>query len=647
MPTPPNTPTSPTKTSRTFARLPYEDATLPPVPEAHIGSGGVSNHALATDNVAGFMSPEEKIKLAAIDENAQYLANTDSLNEGSTNRYFTTNRVLNSILTGFSVVTAAAITAGDTVLEAFKKIQAQLETKVDKVTGKGLSDRNFTQAEKDQLAGLDYALASKSNTNHDHNTDELIEGSSNFWFTRTRVMNAILTGYAPTVSTAILESDTLIEAIQKLEQQNNTKESKISGKGLSTNDFTNALYDKLGAIETGATANQTNAYLQSRSNHTGLQAISTISGLQTALDSKPTITLVSGVIPAVYLPSFVDDFIEYADLAAFPVFGESGKMYLAIDTGKTYRWTGSVYGEINGSPGSTDAVVEGVTNLYHTAARVLATLLSGLSTATSTVITSADTVLTALGKLQAQIALRATLASPSLTGIPLAPTAAVATSTTQIATTAFTQAAINAFGVGVTSNPLIADFDLATNTGFYRGTSATLNAPTASTYNLISSQLSSASVFQLASVSTANTPRVYARSSASATFTAWAELAQSGSSGKLSFIPAANIGGSISQGSSKSTSVTLSKATGQITTHAASLAAGATVFFTLNNSVIAANDLVIVNRKSGGTDGVYRVWCDAVAGAGGSCVICIQNTSGGALAEALVLQFGLVACTTT
>ena len=52
---------------------------------------------------------------------------------------------------------------------------------------------------------------------------------------------------------------------------------------------------------------------------------------------------------------------------------------------------------------NTDSLTEGATNLYHTAARVLATALSGLSLATGGAITSADTVLVAFGKLQKQI----------------------------------------------------------------------------------------------------------------------------------------------------------------------------------------------------------------------------------------------------
>jgi hypothetical protein len=43
---------------------------------------------------------------------------------------------------------------------------------------------------------------------------------------------------------------------------------------------------KLAGIATGATANDTDANLKNRANHTGSQAISTVTGLQTALDSK-------------------------------------------------------------------------------------------------------------------------------------------------------------------------------------------------------------------------------------------------------------------------------------------------------------------------------------------------------------------------
>lgn len=74
-------------------------------------------------------------------------------------------------------------------------------------------------------------------------------------------------------------------------------------------------------------------------------------------------------IPSTYLPSYVDDVEEYADLASFPVTGETGKIYIALDTNRQYRWSGSTYIEIVASPGTTDEVPEGVTNLYFTDAR--------------------------------------------------------------------------------------------------------------------------------------------------------------------------------------------------------------------------------------------------------------------------------------
>lgn len=83
-------------------------------------------------------------------------------------------------------------------------------------------------------------------------------------------------------------------------------------------------------------------------------------------------TLVAGVIPSSQLPSYVDDVLEFSNLAAFPTTGESGKIYIALDTNRQYRWTGSTYVQLIASPGTTDNVVEGSTNLYFTAARAAA-----------------------------------------------------------------------------------------------------------------------------------------------------------------------------------------------------------------------------------------------------------------------------------
>lgn len=59
--------------------------------------------------------------------------------------------------------------------------------------------------------------------------------------------------------------------------------------------------------------------------------------------------LVGGKVPSAQLPAYVDDVLEYANLAAFPATGESGKIYVALNTNLTYRWSGTAYVEISKS----------------------------------------------------------------------------------------------------------------------------------------------------------------------------------------------------------------------------------------------------------------------------------------------------------
>ena len=112
---------------------------------------------------------------------------------------------------------------------------------------------------------------------------------------------------------------------------------------------------------------------QINASHIPSLSISKITGLQAALNSKlesitkamvegvltGTITshnhdgryapLSGGLVPSQYLPSYVDDVVEYASLSAFPASGEGGKIYVALDTNLTYRWGGTSYVEISPS----------------------------------------------------------------------------------------------------------------------------------------------------------------------------------------------------------------------------------------------------------------------------------------------------------
>ena len=58
-------------------------------------------------------------------------------------------------------------------------------------------------------------------------------------------------------------------------------------------------------------------------------------------------------ISSTYLPSYIDDVLEYANLAAFPATGTAGLIYVTVDTNKTYRWSGSAYVEISASSPGT------------------------------------------------------------------------------------------------------------------------------------------------------------------------------------------------------------------------------------------------------------------------------------------------------
>ena len=101
--------------------------------------------------------------------------------------------------------------------------------------------------------------------------------------------------------------------------------------------------------------------------------------------------------------------------------------------------------------------------------------------------------------------------------------------------------------------------------------------------------------------------------------------------------------GTVTQATSKSTAVTLNKSAGVITMNNASLATATNATFTLNNSLISANDTVILTISGGQTTpGSYNVFANSLAA--GSVSITLRNISGGSLSEAVVINFALIHC---
>jgi hypothetical protein len=100
--------------------------------------------------------------------------------------------------------------------------------------------------------------------------------------------------------------------------------------------------------------------------------------------------------------------------------------------------------------------------------------------------------------------------------------------------------------------------------------------------------------------------------------------------------------GTVTQATSKSTAVTLNKPAGHITMNNASLGATTNVTFTLNNSYISANDILILNVAAGATAGAYNCWVSGLSA--GSASITVRNISASPLSEAVVINFALIHC---
>jgi hypothetical protein len=199
------------------------------------------------------------------------------------------------------------------------------------------------------------------------------------------------------------------------------KVDKVTGKGLSTNDYTSAEQTKLAGIATGATANSSDATLLARANHTGTQTASTISDF-----SSTARGLFSGTGSISYnsttgvfsytAPTAVSAFTNDAGyLVSSDISGKADKASItgATKTKITYNSQGIVTA---GADATTSDIAEG-SNLYHTDARVLATALTGLSTSTSTAVTATDNILVAAGKLQAQVNTNTTNITTNTTNI--------------------------------------------------------------------------------------------------------------------------------------------------------------------------------------------------------------------------------------
>ena len=103
---------------------------------------------------------------------------------------------------------------------------------------------------------------------------------------------------------------------------------------------------------------------------------------------------------------------------------------------------------------------------------------------------------------------------------------------------------------------------------------------------------------------------------------------------------AAGAQGTVTQATDKTTGVTLNKSAGRITMNGAALAANTAVSFTLTNSLISANDTIIVCISGGATAAAYTTYISSLAA--GSAVVTLRNLTGGSLSEAVIINYAII-----
>lgn len=156
------------------------------------------------------------------------------------------------------------VTAADT---------AAFAGKVDKVAGKGLSTEDYTAAEKTKLAGVEAGAQVNTVTSVAGKTGAVTLAKADV-------------GLGNVDNTSDLAKPISTATQTALDGKANTSHTHTAATTVADGFMSAADKAKLDGVAVAATANATDAQLRDRSTHTGTQAISTVTGLQTALDAK-------------------------------------------------------------------------------------------------------------------------------------------------------------------------------------------------------------------------------------------------------------------------------------------------------------------------------------------------------------------------
>ena len=294
-----------------------------------------TTYSNATTAVAGLMSTSDKSKLdgvasgAEVNQNAfsNIVANGTTVSADTKTDTLTIEAGSNISITGDATNDKITISATDTTYSDATTASHGLMSTSDKIKLNGISSgAEVNQNAFSNIKVGDTTVAADTKTD----TLELVAGT-----------NITLTPDATNDKVTITSKDTTYSA-------NN-------GVGLSGTTFYNSGVRSIAQGTSNGTINV---------NTNGSTANVAVKGLGSAAYTPSTDYIAAslkganngvaeldstGKVPSSQLPSFVDDVLEYNSSSDFPLTGESGKIYIAKDTNKTYRWSGSAYVEISES----------------------------------------------------------------------------------------------------------------------------------------------------------------------------------------------------------------------------------------------------------------------------------------------------------
>lgn len=234
------------------------------------------------------------------------------------------------------------------------KIKGLLETKVDKVDGKGLSTNDFTTTLKNKLDGIATGATANTGTVKSVATGVGLTGGT---ITTTGTVKAKLRSETALTNASSAATEVAGRVYPVAQDKDGYLAVNVPWTDTNTQTITGVKGDAETSYRTGK-VNITPANIGlGNVNNTSDADKPISSATQTALNEKLNSSLkgtanglaeldANGKVPSSQLPSYVDDVLEYTAASSFPSTGETGKIYVDTSTNKTYRWSGSQYIEI-------------------------------------------------------------------------------------------------------------------------------------------------------------------------------------------------------------------------------------------------------------------------------------------------------------